>query len=417
MAFTHGYDQTNRRVSLNVNDSTWLLYPAAAGSTAYTANALNQYSAVGSVTPTYDGNGNLTFDGTFSYAYDAENRLTSITQGGTAIASYAYDGRGRRKSKTVGGTTTLFVTDADNREVLEYAGSGGAVGNWYAYGLGSNEVLNRMNVAAGTRATMIPDIQGSIVATLDSGSGALSKAGYLAFGENPGSLTGTFRFTGQRFDAETGGATNQPSGLYYYRARMYSPTLGRFMQPDPVGYQSGVNLYAYVGNDPLNATDPSGLDTLQAQIALSGRIGVGVFSFAYQYQIGIAVDNSGNIGVFHSYGGGAAAGLQASLTVGGAYSNAKIVSDLLGLFANGSAAGGAGATASADVFTGPSVHGTVVGAGGSYGVGAGAAASVTVTNTDFLAQGTLGSLGRSIFSVLSPAASASPGASSSPAAK
>ena len=275
--------------------NTWLPYPAAAGSIA---NALNQYSAVGSVTPSYDGNGNLTFDGTFTYAYDAENRLTSITQGGTAIASYAYDGRGRRKSKTVGGTTTLFVTDADNREVLEYAGSGGAVGNWYAYGLGSNEVLNRMNVAAGTRATMIPDIQGSTVATLDSGSGVLSKAGYLAFGENPGSLTGTFRFTGQRFDAETGGATNQPSGLYYYRARMYSPGLGRFMQPDPVGYQSGVNLYAYVGNDPLNGADPSGL----WQVTISG----GIVGFGGSVTFG---KNSGqwNVGAWAGVGTGLSA--------------------------------------------------------------------------------------------------------------
>ena len=173
----------------------------------------------------------------------------------------------------MGGTTTLIVTDADNREVLEYAGTGGAAGNWYAYGLGSNEVLNRMNVAAGTRATMIPDIQGSILATLDSGSGMLSKAGYLPYGENPGSLTGTFRFTGQRFDPETGGATNEPSGLYYYRARMYSPTLGRFMQPDPVGYQSGVHLYAYVGNDPLNNVDPQGLWGFGLQASASVEAG------------------------------------------------------------------------------------------------------------------------------------------------
>ncbi|MGH7125684.1 MAG: RHS repeat-associated core domain-containing protein, partial [Stellaceae bacterium] len=48
-------------------------------------------------------------------------------------------------------------------------------------------------------------------------------------------------------------------GLYYYRARMYSPALGRFMQPDPIGYRGGANLYAYVGNDPLNQLDSFGL--------------------------------------------------------------------------------------------------------------------------------------------------------------
>jgi hypothetical protein len=60
------------------------------------------------------------------------------------------------------------VTDADNREVLEYSGTG-ALQNWYAFGLGPDEALNQMNVAAGTPATLIPDVIGSIVGSLDSG--------------------------------------------------------------------------------------------------------------------------------------------------------------------------------------------------------------------------------------------------------
>ena len=90
----------------------------------------------------HDNNGTLTYDGSFAYGYDAENRLTGITQGGTGVASYAYDAQGRRKAKTVGSAATVFVTDADNREILEYDGTSGAVKSWYAYGLGSNEVLN-----------------------------------------------------------------------------------------------------------------------------------------------------------------------------------------------------------------------------------------------------------------------------------
>ena len=281
VTFNHTYSKANQRIGQAVSDKTWLLYPTAAGTTSYSANALNQYSAVGSVTPSYDGNGNLTFDGTFTYAYDAENRLTSVKQGSTTVATYAYDGRGRRKTKTVGATTTVYVTDADNREVLEYDGSSGQVGRWYAYGLGSNDVLNQMNLSAGTRGTFIPDIQGSVMATLDSSSGALTKAGYLPFGENASVITGTFRFTGQRFDAETAGSAAEPSGLYYDRARMYSPTLGRFMQPDPIGYQGGVHLYAYVGNDPLNLTDPSGLWAgLDDAIALGGGAIAGVIGQA-----------------------------------------------------------------------------------------------------------------------------------------
>jgi RHS repeat-associated protein len=251
VTFTHSYNKVNQRTGQSTTDNGWWFYPTGPPATlSYSANALNQYTAVGAVTPTYDGNGSLTGDGTFTYGYDSENRLTSANGAGNT-ASYAYDGQGRRKLRTVNGTATVTVTDADNREVLEYDGTSGAILRWSAHGLGSNDVLNQINVAASTRATLIPDLQGSIIATLDSSSGALSKTGYSPFGQSAGN-PGAFGYTGQRFDAET-------NGLYYYRARHYSPALGRFLQPDPIGYSGGINLYAYVGNDPLNAIDPSGL--------------------------------------------------------------------------------------------------------------------------------------------------------------
>src|SRR6202042_3810233 len=68
-----------------------------------------------------------------------------------------------------------------------------------------------------------------------------------------------FRYTGRRFDTET--------GLYYYRARYYSPLLGRFLHSDPIGYKPDLNLYTYVGNYLLDKTDPSGLcSTVNGQI-------------------------------------------------------------------------------------------------------------------------------------------------------
>src|SRR6185437_6223361 len=249
VTFGHSYNKANQRIGQSVSDNSWINYPTATASTvSYTANALNQYTAVGAVNPTYDGNGNLTSDGTFTLGYDAENRLISASGAGTT-ATYAFDAQGQRKSKMVNGATTVFVTDADNREVLEYDGASGAIQRWYAYGLGPNDVLGQMNVPAATRATPVPDILGSVIASLDSGSGSLSKVGYLPYGKS--ASAGPFGYTGQRVDVEIG-------GLYYYRARHYSPAWGRFWQPDPIGYQGGTHLYAYVGNDPLNLRDPFG---------------------------------------------------------------------------------------------------------------------------------------------------------------
>jgi RHS repeat-associated protein len=90
----------------------------------------------------------------------------------------------------------------------------------------------------------------------------------LPYGKSAGATT-PFGYTGQRIDPET-------NGPYYYRARHYSPAWGRFMQPDPIGYGGGSNLYAYVNNDPLNAIDMSGLWSLDLNFVLVGlSFGIG----------------------------------------------------------------------------------------------------------------------------------------------
>jgi len=369
VTFNHAYNRANPRIGQTATDNSWLNYPAATQNTvSYTADALNRYTAVGAVTPTYDGNSNLTFDGTFTLGYDAENRLISAVGAGNT-AAYTYDTQGRRKTRTVNGTMTVFVTDASNREVLEYDGTSGAIQRWCAYGLGSNDVLNQMNVTATTRATLVPDIQGSVIASLDSSSGALSKISYLPYGKS--GSAGPFGYTGQRIDPET-------NGLYYYRARVYAPAWGRFMQPDPIGYSGGSNLYAYVGNDPLNGTDPTGMFTFQ----IGGTVGGTIFGFVVpQVGAGVAIDTSGNIG-FYSYVG---LGVGVGVSLGGGasvqVSNAKTIYDLSGAFNNTSLQAGAGVGGSVDYFTGSSANGPVFGGGITAGSTAGGSVSVTRTTT------------------------------------
>lgn len=129
-------------------------------------------------------------------------------------------------------------------------GQGGE--DWYFYhldGLGSVAALSKYDSGqgyAGIVERYVYDVFGAVNVCDGSGTPrAESACG------NP------YMFTGRRYDVET--QTPDQSGLYYYRARMYAPDLGRFLQPDPIVYDDGMNMYSYVGNNPTSFVDPFGL--------------------------------------------------------------------------------------------------------------------------------------------------------------
>lgn len=247
--YTFAYNNAHQITGFSVTDSSYLWSPSSAGTVSYgAADSVNKYPTVGGVSFTYDGNKNLTYDGTWTYTYNTENQLLSAVSGGNTN-SYVYDPTGRQAQKTVSGTATRFIYDGLNL-IATYDGSGNLI-NRYIHGPGADEPAIQVT-AGGTVSYFHRDFQGSIVALSNSSGAVTNKYTYGPFGESA-ALSGTiFGYTGQRYDAET--------GLYYYKARYYSTKIGRFLQTDPIGYAAGdLNIYSYVGNDPVNSRDPLGL--------------------------------------------------------------------------------------------------------------------------------------------------------------
>jgi RHS repeat-associated protein len=253
---TYEYDANGRRTRVG-GSLARSITPQPLSTATY--NAANQQLSFGSQTLTYDLNGNLTSDGQNTYSWDARNRLSSITGAG-ANASFQYDSARRRTSKTIDSTTTSLLYDGPN--VIQEQ----------SVPLGSVNLLNggidEIFVRTESGGTLIPltDALGNILA-LTNGSGTTeTEYTYAAFGEaattgNPS--TNANQYTGRE---------NDGTSLQYNRARYYSSVLQRFISEDPIGMAGGINLYAYVENDPINLTDPSGLWPTRGMWPLGGHV-------------------------------------------------------------------------------------------------------------------------------------------------
>lgn len=272
---TLGYDNVSRVTSIShnlsgtiANVSTTFTYNAASQlsswdrnnhayawasnpttTRSYSVNGLNQITQTVSggtpVTYDHDDRGNLTNEGSTGYSYSVENRLISSSTG----ATLSYDPIGRLSQTSGASGTTRLQYDGEDL-VTEYSTTG-AVLRRYVHGPGGDEPLVWYEGnSTSNRRWLHQDERGSTVAISDATGSALNINTYDEFGVPASGNLGKFLYTGQTWLVDF--------GLYLYKARVYSASLGRFLQTDPVGHDDDFNLYAYVGNDPLTLVDPTG---------------------------------------------------------------------------------------------------------------------------------------------------------------
>jgi RHS repeat-associated protein len=240
------YDALGNRISSKVN-GTGPSYTFQTNGT----NPLNGQRLLsdGVNSYTYDPNGSQTTrtgpGGNYTFGYDFDNRLNSIS--GSETAMYTYDYQGRRTSKTEGGVTTTYFYDGLNPIAETISG----VPRYVLNGPSIDEPLAVSS--SGTISYLNADGLGSVVATNTTAGTVTHSLSFDAWGvprNESGSRAHGFTFTGR----EVGVA-----GMHFYRARLMDPARGRFAAEDPFTYELSVDLYKYANANPASRVDPLGL--------------------------------------------------------------------------------------------------------------------------------------------------------------
>jgi RHS repeat-associated protein len=241
-----GYDFLDRLTSVSGPYSQTYTYNQIGNITSMNGTSYSYGSrphavtAVGSASYTYDANGNMTNRNGQSITWNIENQVAAV-----GSSTFIYDAGGSRVKKTENGQTVIYVNKYYEKNITT-----GEVTTYYY--LGGKMVAQRKNT---TLQYMHQDhLTGTSLVTNADGS-QNSAIKYLPFGATlSGSVPTDIKFTGQRLDS---------TGLYYYGARYYDATIGRFISPDPTishpANSQAFNRYSYCINNPLKYIDPSGL--------------------------------------------------------------------------------------------------------------------------------------------------------------
>jgi RHS repeat-associated protein len=277
LSLSHGYDNQYRTSSIVVGSTMSRTYdydpngnitsildaiePSGnesfenAGTYSYDqgTNILADIQGEANVLYDYDDNGNTISANTRTFIYDLSNRLITVQDNGVTIAQYVYNALNQRIKKIVSGITTIFHYDLRGHLIAETSQIGKMLAEYIYLAdrplamIRSGEALYYYhNDHLGTPQVLTDD-----TATISW------KAFYKPFGEaviSVSTVENPFRYPGQYYDQET--------GLHYNWNRYYDPKTGRYLTPDPIGLDGGINLFPYVKNNPVNWIDPEGLQTV-----------------------------------------------------------------------------------------------------------------------------------------------------------